>query len=75
MDNKYANILYNSALTTGGVIGLGFISRKVMKDSLGTPVTFQESLKLGLLIGLSNIIVNYMETMKYISPTISVKKT
>ena len=74
MDNKYANIFYNSALTTAGVIGLGFVSRKVMKDSFGTPVTLQGSLKLGLLISLSNAIVNYMETMKYIPATILVKK-
>ena len=75
MDNKYANIFYNSALTTRGVIGLGFVSRKVMKDSLGTPVTLQGSLKLGLIISLTNILVNYMETMKCIPTTIPIKKT
>ena len=75
MDNKYANILYNSALTILGVLGIGFVSRKAMKDSLGTPVTLKGTVKLGLVIGLSNIIVNYMETMKYIPATIPVKKT
>ena len=74
MDNKYANLIYNSALTTLGALGIGFISRKTMKDSLGTPVTLQGSIKLGLVIGLPNILVNYAETMKYISPTIPVKK-
>ena len=46
-----------------------------MKDSLGAPVTLQGMAKLGMVIGLSNIIVNYMETMKYIPATIPVKKT
>ena len=58
--DKYANIFYNSALTTLGVIGLGFVSRKVMKDSFGTPVTLQGSLKLGILISLSNAIVTLL---------------
>ena len=75
MDNKYTNMFYNSALTTLGALGIGFISRKVMRDSLGTPVTLQGSVKLGLVIGLSNILVNYMETMKYLPATIPVKKT
>ena len=75
MDNKYTNILYNSALTALGVVGIGFISRKALKESLGTPVTLQGTIKLGLVIGLSNILVNYIETMKYIPATIPIKKT
>ena len=46
-----------------------------MKDSLGTPVTLKGTVKLGMVISLSNIIVNFMETMKYIPATIPVKKT
>ena len=74
MDNKYANI-YNYALTASGVVGIGFISSKALKEPLGTPVTLQGTIKLGLVIGLSNILVNYMETMKYIPAKIPIKKT
>ena len=44
MDNEYTNIFYSSALTMVGVMGLGFISRKTIKDPLGTPSTFMGSL-------------------------------
>ena len=69
------NILYNSALTTLGVVGIHYVSRKAFKESLGTPVTLQGTIKLGMVIGLSNRLVNYLETMKYIPATIPVKKT
>ena len=69
------NILYNSALRALGVVGIGYVSRKVFKKSLGTPVTLQGTIKLSMVIGLSNLLVNYLETMKYIPATIPVKKT
>ena len=58
MDSKYVNILYNSGLTTLGVIGIGFGSRKLMRDSLGTPLTLQGNLKLGLI---SRVVKHYSE--------------
>ena len=69
------NILYSSALTALGVVGIGYISRRAFKESLGTPVTLQGTIKLSVVIGLSNLLVNYLETMKDIPATIPVKKT
>ena len=69
------NILYSSALTASGVVGIGYVSQKVFKQSLGTPVTLQGTIKLSVVIGLSNLLVNYLKTMKYIPATITVKKT
>ena len=53
------NILYSSALTA-------YVSQRSFRKSLGTPVTLQGTIKLGMVIGLSNLLVNYLETMKYI---------
>ena len=53
------NILYNSALTALGVVGIGYVSWKTFKESLGTPVTLQGTIKLSVVIGLSNLLVNY----------------
>ena len=69
------NILCNSARTALGVVGIGYVSRKAFTESLGTPVTLQATIKLGVVIGLSNLLVNYLETMKYIPATIPGKKT
>ena len=51
MDSKNTNILYCSAF---GVVCIGYISRKSFKESLGAPVTLQGTIKLSVVIGLSN---------------------
>ena len=44
------NILYSSALTALGVVGIGYVSRKTFKESLGTRVTLQGTIKVSMVI-------------------------
>ena len=60
------NELFDSTLVTLGAVGLGMVSRKIVKDGLSTPSTLMSTLKLAVGIGVSTLGVKYVQDKKWI---------
>ena len=60
------NKLYDSTLVTLGAVGVGMVTRKILKDGLSTPVSLMSTLKLAAAVGLSTLGVKYAQDKKWI---------
>ena len=67
MNKKEAmNELYDSTLITLGAVGIGMVTRKIIKDGLSTPMNLVSTLKLAPAFGVSSLGVKYMQDKKWI---------
>ena len=67
MNRKEAmNELYDSTLITLGAVGVGMVTRKILKDGLSTPSNLISTLKLAAAVGLSTLGVKYAQDKKWI---------
>ena len=53
------NEVYDACLITIEAVGVGFVSRKVLKDGLGVPSTPMTIAKLAVAIAGGSILVQY----------------
>ena len=58
---EYGEQLYDAAILTVGAVGVSFASKKLTKDTLGVPMTFNGAAKLALAFGLSAIAVKTLK--------------
>ena len=61
---EYGEQLYEAAVLTVGAVGVSYVSRKLLKDTLGVPMTLSGSAKLALAFGLSVIAVKMLKDKK-----------
>ena len=67
MNKKEAmNELYDSTLVAIGAVGVGMLTRKIIKDGLSTPSSLIPTLKLAAAVGVSTLGVKYMQDKKWI---------
>ena len=67
------NEAFDAGLVTLGVVGVGFVSKKVLKDRLGVPSTPVSIAKLAVAIAGGSILVQYLQN-KNMLPNDPVKK-
>ena len=60
------NELYDALLYTGGAVIMSMTTKKVLKESLGTPETIKGTVKLALAIGAGTVAVKYAESKKWL---------
>ena len=58
------NEAFDAGLITLGAVGVGFASRKVIKDGLGVPSTPTGVFKLALAIAGGSLAVHYLQKKK-----------
>ena len=58
--------LYDSMLITAGAVGFSMVTKKVLGESLGTPVTLVGAAKLAGAVGVSTLLVKWLQRKKYI---------
>ena len=58
--------LYDSMLITAGAVGFSMATKKVLGESLGTPVTLVGTAKLAGAVGVSTLLVKWLQMKKYI---------
>ena len=68
------NEAFDAGLITLGAVGVGFVSKKVVKDGLGVPSTPVGVFKLALAVAGGSILVQYLQKKKLL-PDDPVKKT
>ena len=68
------NEAFDAGLITLGAVGVGFASKKVIKDGLGVPSTPVGVLKLALAVAGGSILVQFLQKKKFL-PNNPVKKT
>ena len=61
---EYGEQLYDAAVLTAGAVAVSYASRKLTKDTLGVPMTFNGAAKLTLAFGLSAIGVKILKDKK-----------
>ena len=64
--NEAMNDLNNSTLATLCAVGVGMLTRKVIKDGLSTPSSLMSTLKLTVAIALSTLVIKYAQDKKWI---------
>ena len=67
------NEAYDAGLITLGAVGVGFASKKILKDGLGVPLTPMSIAKLAVAIAGGSILVQYLQK-KDLLPNDPVKK-
>ena len=67
------NEAFDAGLITLGVVGVGFASKKVVKDGLGVPSTPVGVIRLALAVAGGSILVQYLQKKKML-PNDPVKK-
>ena len=55
------NEAYDTGLVTLGAVGVGFASKKILKDGLGVPSTPLSIAKLAVAIAGGSILVQYLQ--------------
>ena len=71
-DNKWIiDGLYNGALISVGTVGYSMLMKKIFKYNINIDrFDINDIIKLTLAVTLSNLTIQYLETMKYIPPHI-----
>ena len=67
------NAAFDAFLTTLGAVGVGFATKKVIKDGLGVPSTPMGVAKLAVAIAGGSLLVQYLQK-KNLLPDDPVKK-
>ena len=67
------NEVYDAGLVTLGAVGVGFASKKILKDGLGVPSTPMTIAKLAVAIVGGSILVQYLQK-KDLLPNDPIKK-
>ena len=68
------NEAFDAGPVTLGAVGVGFVSKKILKDGLGVPSTPMSITKLAVAIAGGSILVQYLPK-KNMLPNDPVKKT
>ena len=61
-----ANEVYNAVLVTAGAVGVSMISKKVLKEPLGTPENVKRFVNLAVSVSASSLLVSYLKRKKFI---------
>ena len=71
METKVISAVKDAAITTAGAVGVGFLSERVFRESLGMPTSAEGILKLAGAIGLgravTKMLMNYYEKKNYVA--------
>jgi hypothetical protein len=65
-ESKMTREVYDAVLLTAGAVGISMASKKILKESLGTPENVKGMLKLAVSVSLSSLLVSYLKEMKYL---------
>jgi hypothetical protein len=65
-ESKMTREVYDAVLLTAGAVGISMASKKILKESLGTPQNVKGMLKLAVSVSLSSLLVSYLKEMKYL---------
>ena len=65
-ESKMTREVYHAVLLTAGAVGISMASKKILKESLGTPENVKGMLKLAVSVSLSSLLVSYLKEMKYL---------
>ena len=58
--DEIAETFYTAGLTTLGAVGVGYVSRKLMRDGLGILTTPMPIAKLAVTTAVSSLLVQYL---------------
>ena len=61
-----ANEVYNAVLVTAGAVGVSMISKKVLKEPLGTPENVKGFVKLAVSVSASSLLVSYLKRNNFL---------
>jgi hypothetical protein len=64
-EGKMANEVYDAVLLTAGAVGVSMVSKKVLKEPLGTPENVKGFVKLAVSVSLSSLLVSYFKGKKF----------
>jgi hypothetical protein len=65
-ESKMTREVHDAVLLTAGAVGISMASKKILKESLGTPENVKGMLKLAVSVSLSSLLVSYLKEMKYL---------
>jgi hypothetical protein len=65
-EKNMANEVYNAVLVTAGAVGISMISKKVLKEPLGTPENVKRFVNLAVSVSASSLLVSYLKRKKFI---------
>ena len=71
---KLLNTAFDCGLNTMGAVGIGMASYKIVKDSLGVPMTKMAILKMALALTEGATVVQYLQDAKILPLYPFVKK-
>ena len=60
------NELYDATLITLGAVAVSMVSKRVVREQLGTPTTMRGTLKLAAAVRAGTVGVKYMQSKKWI---------
>lgn len=63
---ELANELYDSLLYTSGAVAISMLSKKILKESMGTPENMKGTLKLAVAVAGGTVLVKYLQARKII---------
>jgi hypothetical protein len=63
-EGKMANEVSDAVLLTAGAFGVSMVSKKVLKEPLGTPENVKGFVKLAVSVSLSSLLVSYLKGKK-----------
>ena len=61
MKTEIVNAAKDAAMTTAGAVGVGYLSKKVLKEDLGVPLSGMNIAKMALAIGTGTVLVKMLE--------------
>lgn len=68
------NELYDALLVTPGAVVVSMVSKKALREPLGTPETVKGTVKLAAAVGAGTLLVKWLQSKKWI-PTDPFKST
>ena len=61
MKQELVDAAKDAAMTTAGAVGVGYLSKKVLKEDLGVPLSGMNIVKLAVAIGAGTALVKMLE--------------
>ena len=66
IEGTMANEVSDAVLLTAGAVGVSMVSKKVLKEPLGTPENVKGFVKLAVSVSLSSLLVSYLKGKKFL---------
>jgi hypothetical protein len=61
-----ADDVYEALVITAGAIGISLLSKKALKQPLGTPESMNGYMKLAISVSVSTLLFRYLQNKKYL---------